>query len=73
MATFLLNHNYKGDFLEGMKGLDAKAKKKLKQYDDAYSLNTKEARNYVATEKTIDVNRIPISDKVSKSEPKLVS
>jgi len=59
--------------MEGMKGLDAKAKKKLKQYDDAYSLNTKEARNAVAHDYTIDCNRIPTTENVSKLEPKLVS
>jgi hypothetical protein len=59
--------------MEGMKQLDKKAKKKLKMYDDAYDLDDKHAKNCVANDFTIDTNRIPVNDKVSKSEPKLVS
>lgn len=59
--------------MEGMKKIDVKAKKKLKKYDDAYSLNDKFSKSCVAHDYTIDVNRVPISDKVSKLEPKLVS
>jgi len=59
--------------MEGMKGLDNKAKKKLRKYDIAYNLNDKHAKNCVANDYTIDTNRIPINDKVSKLEPKLVN
>ena len=59
--------------MEGMKEIDAKAKKKLKQYTDAYSLDDEHAKNCVAHDFTIDTNRIPTTDKVEKTEPKLVS
>jgi len=59
--------------MEGMKGLDNKAKKKLRAYDEAYDLKSDHAKNCVANDFTIDTNRIPITDSVSKTEPKLVS